>query len=194
MPYRGLKRFLEKAPGGLEGFYSTLPDPRVAAFLDQPFLASGMYDVFPLVPLFAALARVLAVSFEEAVRGASMQQCRYDAKTVFRAMFSRHGPDGLVPCFPRFNARYFDFGKFAASSAGPNRVRLETAKIPAYAFIFIGPMHLAYAEESLRVVGARAPSSASAVRRARMARAARTRSSAPGARSGGNEGPSSLLC
>jgi hypothetical protein len=87
-----------------------------------------------------------------------MQQCRYDAKTVFRAMFSRHGPDGLVSCFPRFNARYFDFGKFAATSPGPNRVRLEAADIPAYAFIFIGPMHLAYAEESMRIVGARAPS------------------------------------
>lgn len=160
MPYRGLVRFIEKAvPGGLESFCDALPDVRLRTFLHQPFLATGRYDVLPIVPFFAALARALGASFDDLVRQASAMQCRYDAKTVFKLMFSGNEPEAVADRFTRFNGQYYDFGKFAGTALGPGRVGLETADIPAYLFTWLGPMHLAYAEEAVRVVGARSPRS-----------------------------------
>jgi hypothetical protein len=112
-----------------------------------------------MVPIFATLARMAGTTFEEAVRTATVQQCGYDARTVFRAMFSRREPDRIVACFARFNAQYYDFGTYVATTLGTNRARLETIGVPAYGFVFTGPMHLAYAEEAVRIVGARSPSS-----------------------------------
>jgi serine/threonine protein kinase len=161
MPYRGLVRFIEKAvPGGIETFCQKLPDPRLTGFLQQPFLATGRYDVLPMVPLFAALARALGARFDDVVRQAAIMQCAYDAKTVFKMVFRGHEPAAVAERFGRFNGGYYDFGTFAGTALGPGHVALETDGIPAYLFAWFGPMHLAYAEEAVRVTGARASRSA----------------------------------
>jgi len=156
MPYRGLLRMVEKqVPGGLDAFCDALSDPRLREFLHQPFLATSRYDVFPFIPIFAALGRLAGLSFEDIVCRATIDQCRYDAKTVFKMMFSTDKVGNIVDYFPRFNAQYYDFGTYRASLAGPQRIVLELSEIPAYIFPWIGPMHVAYAAEAARIVGAR---------------------------------------
>jgi serine/threonine protein kinase len=156
MPYRGLVRFIEKVtPGGLDAFCEALPDERLRAFLHQPFLATGRYDTLPMVPLFAAVARAVGASFDDVVRGAAISQCSYDAKTVYKLMFSDQEPEAVAERFGRFNGQYYDFGKFTGTALGPGRVQLETEGIPAYLFTWLGPMHLGYAEEAVSLVGAR---------------------------------------
>ncbi|MGH7294554.1 MAG: protein kinase domain-containing protein [Polyangiaceae bacterium] len=161
MPYRGVVRFIEKAiPGGLPAFCDALPDERLRAFMRQPFLATGRYDVLPMVPLFSAVARMLGAPFEDFVRQAAAMQCAYDAKTVFRMLFRGHEPGAVAERYSRLNGTYYDFGRYSGTALGPARVVLETDGVPAYLFAWFGPMHLAYAEEAVRVTGARSSRSA----------------------------------
>ncbi len=96
MAYRGFIRLVEKsAPGGLPGFREALADARLRDFVAQPFLASARYDVLPMVPLFATLARLCGVPFGALVEEASAVQCRYDVKTVFKMMFREGEHRGL---------------------------------------------------------------------------------------------------
>jgi hypothetical protein len=156
MAYRGMVRFIEKAvPGGIDGFCESLSDTSLRDFLHQPFLASTRYDILPFVPLSAALGRILGVPPDLLVRRAAASQCQYDSQTVFKAIFSDQDPNAIAECFARFNAQYYDFGKYKGTVVEPFRIELESREIPAYAVIWFEPMHLAYSEEVARIVGAR---------------------------------------
>jgi hypothetical protein len=155
MPYRGFLHLIKTAiKGGLDAFCSDVGDQALRVFIRQPFLASGRYDVLPLVPLFAVAARQLGMPFDELVRTAAAAQCRYDARTVFKTMFGSSGANDMADRFTRFNAQYYDFGKYAGTAFGPNHLLLESAEVPLYLYVWQGPMHIAYAEETARILGA----------------------------------------
>jgi serine/threonine protein kinase len=156
MPYKGLVRFVEKlVPGGLDAFCDALPDARLRDFLHQPFLATGRYDVFPFVPIFGALSRLLGTPSDDLVRVAAASQCRFDAKNVFKLMFSGKGPTAVADRYGRLNGQYYDFGEYRGTVAGPHKVVLEARDIPAYLAPWWLPMHVAYGEEAVRVIGAK---------------------------------------
>ncbi len=164
MPYKGLVRFVEKlVPGGLDAFCEALPDARLRDFLHQPFLATGRYDVFPFVPIFGALARLLGTPADDLVRAAAVSQCRFDAKNVFKLMFSGKGPTAIADRYARLNSQYYDFGEYQGTVAGPNKVVLDARDIPAYLAPWWTPMHVAYGEEAVRITGAEEVQSATDV-------------------------------
>jgi len=140
---------------GVEAFLASLPDDVLRSFLTQPFLAAVRYDIFPFVPLSQALARKLGVRFDSYVRETTAAQARYDATHVYKTIFDTHRPEELADKIARFNAQIYDFGKFAGQITEPNHVVIDFRGIPAFLEPWFGPMHVAYAEESLRIVGAR---------------------------------------
>lgn len=145
MPYRGLAVMVARAvPGGMDGFCNALDDARLAPFFRQTFLASGRYDVLPLVPLFATLARILKMPFEALVTEASAAQAKYDAKTVFKAMWSTTTVEGIAERIRRFGLQYFDFGEYEGTVPEPNRLVLVHPGVPEYLFPWYSPMHLSY--------------------------------------------------
>ena len=121
----------------------------------EPFLASALFDVMPFVPLFAALARVSGTPFVELIRKATMGQCRYDSRTVYRAIFSTDRPTDVPDRISRFCTQYYDFGTYRASMPKPKRVVVVHADVPEYAYAWQGPMSIAYTEECARIVGAK---------------------------------------
>jgi len=154
-PYRGLVHFVERAiPGGMDRFCDALDDARLRDFVRQPFLASGRYDVLPFVPLSAALAKLVGVSFDQFVRTATTGQVRYDARTIFHLIFAGATMEDLPARFVRFGSQYYDYGEHRGWHEGPRRVVLLHAGIPKYLHRWFGPMQLAYAEETARIVGA----------------------------------------
>ena len=92
------------------------------AFVKQPFLATGRYaDVFPFVPLYATLARILATPVDTLVRTTTAMQARYDAKTVYKRIFETTKVEEVAKRIGRFNASYYDFGAFHGTGA-PRRI------------------------------------------------------------------------
>jgi hypothetical protein len=155
-PYRGLVHFVEKhLPGGLDALSRALDDDALRAFIRQPFLASGRYDVLPIVPLTEAVAGILGTPVHAFIRVATCGQAQYDAKTVFKLIYDGATVESLVDRIPRFGAQYYDFGEFSGRILGPKKLVLQHARIPAYLHRWYGPMHEAYTEESGRIVGAK---------------------------------------
>jgi hypothetical protein len=122
--------------------------------VQQPFLASGRYDILPFLPLFTTLARLIDAPFETFVRSTAAAQARYDGQTVFKAMWSRASVENLAECVARFGAQYYDFGKFSGSVPEPNVMVIEHSDVPAYLFPWYRPMHVSYTAECMRLLGA----------------------------------------
>ena len=152
--YRGFVFHVTRTVG-FDPFVESLDDEGLREFIRQPFLASSRYDVLPYLPLFATLARMTGAPLERLVRMSTAAQARYDAKTTYKLIMRTENPEDIVERIGRFNARIYDFGLYRATQDEKNQVRLEFAKIPAYIDPWFAPMHVAYAEECLRLAGAR---------------------------------------
>jgi hypothetical protein len=154
--YRGFLVLVNKAlPGGVEALCAALPDPRLAPFIRQPFMATSRYDVLPFHPLSVTLARRLSTPVESMIRTATAMQARYDAKTVYKRIFDATQVSDIADRIGRFNRQYYDFGQFTGTLLGSNRVESRSEGIPAYIASWFAPMHGAYTEEGMRIAGAR---------------------------------------
>jgi hypothetical protein len=155
LAYRGFVHMISRVvPGGLGAFCAGLDDPSLPPFLHQPFLAGARYDVLPFVPLFAALARVLGRGFADVVTWATCGQVRYDARTVYRAIFASERVEAIAERLSRFCEQYYDFGRYQGSVPEPRRIVLLYEELPEYIAPWYAPMHVAYAQESARIIGA----------------------------------------
>ena len=154
MPYRGLVFIANKLlPRGLDALCEALPDARVRAFVQQPFLASARYDVLPFLPLYATLARLLSEPFDPFVRACCAAQCRYDSHTVFKTIWTDATVESIAERIGRFSAQYYDFGKVSGAMPAPNVLVVVHAGVPAYLHPWFQPMHESYKEELLRLMG-----------------------------------------
>jgi serine/threonine protein kinase len=154
-PYRGVLYFAtNKLAGGLDALCDAFEDRRIADFLRQPFLATALYDVLPLYPITAALARLSGQSLDAFVRHAAAAQARYDARTVYKSIFHGTEVNDIPLRISRFNSRYYDFGEFVGVVGTKNRFSIEHRAIPAYVLPWWSPMNEAYTAECARIRGA----------------------------------------
>ena len=153
--YRSFALAASKAvPGGLDAFCDALADRRLRGFIRQPFLASGRYDIFPFLPLYATLARVLEVPFDRLVRDTASAQAQYDAQTVFKAIWAKATLDDIADRLTRFGNQWYDFGKISGATPGPNEFLIVHEGFPSYIQPWFKPMHMGYTEGALQIAGA----------------------------------------
>jgi hypothetical protein len=153
---RGLVHMVEcRVPGGLDAFADGLDDPRLGAFVRQPFLAASRYDLLPLLPLNMALARLLGTALEDLAHLQGAAQARYDATHTYKVIVSGGTLADLAQRLPRLGAQYYDFGAYDAYLEAPGRVVVRRTGMPAYVLRWFMPMHLGYVEEVVRLMGAR---------------------------------------
>jgi hypothetical protein len=158
LAYRGLVRAAARlVPGGIDGFCRAFADKRLSAFVAQPFLASGFYDLLPIYPLTATLAALLRTPFDRFVREGTFEQARYDAAHVFRRMFESKGVEDIPDCVPRLEAQYYDFGRTEARMPTPGLIVLQLHDAPEYVSPWLTAMKAGYAEEAARILGASRP-------------------------------------
>lgn len=121
----------DSLPGGAARVRSELPTEALKNFYDGPFTAGGWYDVFPMVAVDAAAARVKGISFEQSLRDGTRAQARSVLNGVYRAMLALFSPSASAWALPRASSTYFDFGEVTTSRAGPQRVEGLCKAIPA---------------------------------------------------------------
>jgi serine/threonine protein kinase len=140
---------------GLEAFLGRLTDESLVRFVQQPFLATRRYDIFPFVPLFATLARLLGVPLEALIQTSTKAQVRYDARTAYKLILDVSRPEDIADRVGRFNSNLYNYGNYSALLPEKNHVTILFEQIPAYVEPWFEPMHIVYAVESLRLSGAR---------------------------------------
>jgi serine/threonine protein kinase len=155
LPYRGLLHLVNASlPGGLETLLAATEDDRLRTFMRQTFLASGRYDVLPLQPVTATLARLLNVDFDTLVAEGSAAQARYDARTAYQRILSGGSPTDIPERITRFGTQYYDFGTMTGENLSPGLISITHAGVPAYLRPWYVPMHTAYTREVVLLCGA----------------------------------------
>ncbi len=155
LPYRGFVHMVSHAiPGGLDAFCRELEDPTVRDFIRQPFLATGRYDVLPIVPLMATAARLIGVPWDTFVRTSTQAQTRYDARTVYKRLYDGATKQDTPARIARFEAQHNDYATFSAWFDGPHKLILQNEGFPAYLWPWFSVMQPAYTEEATAIVGA----------------------------------------
>jgi hypothetical protein len=153
LAYRGLVRAAASLPGGLDALCEALDDARLRDFVRQPFLASGWYDLLPVLPITMAMAEMVGVPFLALVRTGTIAQVRYDALKIFHRMFDGAMVEDIPSRMPRFNAQYLDFGKTVVTQPEPRLIVVRFEGAPAYSSAWQGTMMSAYTEETARLTG-----------------------------------------
>jgi serine/threonine protein kinase len=153
--YRGIAQLIARVvPGGIDAVERELDDERVVGFLRQPFLASSWHDILPMMPINAAIARLLGTPLEVLGREQGTQQARHDAERVYRRLFDAMTLDNMAERMTRFERQYYDFGDSQAETPGPGHIVLRRLGVPDFISRWYAPMHAAYAEQILRSKGA----------------------------------------
>ncbi|MGH7295041.1 MAG: serine/threonine protein kinase [Polyangiaceae bacterium] len=152
--YRGVLQLAKTVPGGLEAVERELDDERVVGFLRQPFLASSWIDLLPMMPINAAIARVLGKPLEVLAREQGAQQARFDGENVYKRLFDAMTFENLPALMARFERQYYDFGDSFAELVAPGHMLLRRIAVPEFILRWYAPMHAAYAEQILRTKGA----------------------------------------
>ena len=154
MSYRGFASMVSRVlAGGVEELADAVDDASLRDFLSEPFLASSLYDVLPLRPLFATLARMLGASFDDLVATSSTAQARYDAKASFRELFGGITLADWHEKSPRLVALYYNFGHGEATRVDARHAIVRHHGVPAYLAPWFAPMQCAYSEETVRLIG-----------------------------------------
>jgi serine/threonine protein kinase len=151
--YRGVVARAQALPRGLDGLCEKIADPEVRYFLRQPFLASGLYDLLPILPITVAFAEVLGIPLDELVRSGTTAQASYDARTIFRTVIEVRPIDEIPERLARIGARFYDSGAYSkenralplsGSRTGKNEVTLLHVGMPSYVLPWYEPMIAAY--------------------------------------------------
>ena len=154
LPYRGFVYFASQAlPRGLEALHDALEDDALREFLVQPFLASSRYDVLPIRPLTAQVARLLGMGFDELCFQGAAAQVRYDARTVFKNLFGGATLANWHERALRHSAQYYGFGQYAVDREDETSVVMRHIGVPEYLAPWYGPMQRGYASETVRILG-----------------------------------------
>ncbi len=156
LAWRGVLAVVEsKVPGGLAALDEELGDARIAAFLRQAFLPSSRYDLLPMLPVNVAIARVCGRSLESLAVEQGVGQARYDSRYGYRRFFEAMTFDTVAPNLARFCEQYCDTAECAAELLEPGRLVLRRKRLPLYVLPWYAPIWAAYAEELVRLKGAR---------------------------------------
>lgn len=151
--YRGVVARAQSLPRGLDGLCEKITDPEVRYFLRQPFLASSLYDLLPILPITFAFAELVGIPLDELVRSGTTAQAGYDARTIFRTVIEVRPIDEIPERLARIGARFYDSGTYSkenralpltGSRTGKNEVTLLHAGMPSYVLPWYEPMIAAY--------------------------------------------------
>ncbi|HSO00211.1 MAG TPA: hypothetical protein VLS89_18090, partial [Candidatus Nanopelagicales bacterium] len=153
--YAGIKNRLAQEPALAAKLRAEITDPALIKFYDQLFLTSGWYDVFPVVPLVAAQARALGVSFDTAAAEAARARVTEDLSTIYRAFIRAASPEQLAPRLVRGFSRYLDFGAAEVKTAAPGSIEIVTRDMPVFLLPWYMPVAGTFFRIALESVGAR---------------------------------------
>jgi tRNA A-37 threonylcarbamoyl transferase component Bud32 len=155
--YRGVVRLVEgRVDKGLLGLDEELANPALGRFIRQPFLAASRYDVLPMLPINVAIARILGKQLETLAIEQGIAQARFDARYVYRRLFDEMTFETLPAYLGRYGAQYYEAGECSAELVAPGHVLVHRKRVPAYVLPWLLPIHASYAEEVIRLKGARA--------------------------------------
>ena len=110
--YRGhLEYVAAEVQGGVPRMLEGFEDQRLAAYLEQPFLASSFYDLHPLVMAAGPSADLSGLTPRAFAETRSRRQAPKDLRGVYRFLLSMVPTRTVARRIPQLFTQLFDFGK-----------------------------------------------------------------------------------
>jgi len=157
--YRGHLDYAEaQVPGGQAAIVAQIRDPALRAFLSQPFLASSWYDILPMLPLGAAVARLVGMPLDDFLRFRTRLQAESDMRGVYKVLLHFVTVESLALRIPRIANTYYDFGSADARVLAPGHVESRRTGVPEFLLPWHNPVSETYMERVIGLGGARSPS------------------------------------
>ncbi len=154
--YCGVVRLVaRKVRGGFVALARALDDAELLAFVRQPFHPARRYDVLPMLPINAAIARVMGKPLEILAAEQGIAQACHDIQYAYRRMFETTTLEALHKSVPRLADPYFDFGQCTADRVGAGHLVVRRRRVPEYVLPWFAPAQTSYLEEFVRWKGAR---------------------------------------
>ena len=156
--YRGHIEYVEEhIDGGLPAMIDAFEDERHRAFFGGPFLAGGLYDIFPLVVAGDVCARLLGMTFLDFVAERSRIQAPKDLGGIYRFLL-RMVPTGTVAKrIPMMLGQVLEFGTTEVLQDEPHHMRGVFHGMPSPIAPWFSTVSEAYGTEALRVSGSDDP-------------------------------------
>jgi hypothetical protein len=152
-----LNHAAECVPGGLARVRGACSDPALRAFLDQPFHASGWYDILPMVPLTELVAGLVGMDAERYLLERTREHARRDLVGLTRLLMRAVSARTVALFLPKLTKRYYDWGGIDARLRGPRCVETIRSGVPQPLSAWYPPMACAFAETALEIAGAASP-------------------------------------
>lgn len=144
----------QHVPGGMVGVQRSV-DTGTAAFFDQIFLGSTMYDVMPLLTFSAAAARLVDLPHMEFVKRIAVWQAEHDLQGVYRLFVRALPPEAVALRLPKLALKYFDFGVASTKMLAERCCLAELRQIPAEIEAWVQACIFGYVPVALTLAGAK---------------------------------------
>jgi hypothetical protein len=130
MVWLGVMAFVEeRIRGGTDAVFAEL-EPAFTDFLGQMFLATSWYDVFPILALAEAAAKVLNVDRLEYVKRSATWHAEQDMAGVYKPLLNSTSPAAVCRRFANVHQQVFDFGKARVVRDEPCRIESLASGMP----------------------------------------------------------------
>ncbi len=124
-----------------------------ASFLNQTFLASSFYDIFPMVQSSLACADVLGMPFLAFTEFRTRLQAREDFVGIYGILLQLASAKAIALRLPRFTMQYFDFGEVESRECSADVVEGLRTGVPAILVPWYEAVVRSYCEEALVLSG-----------------------------------------
>jgi len=156
--YRGhLKYVEEELPGGLQAMMDALPNEAYREFWKGPFLAGGLYDIYPLAHAGVICAGLSGLGFLEFVERRSRHQAPRDLHGVYNFMLRMIPTNSVARRIPRLVSQVLAFTTTEVTQDRTKHMRGSLHGMPQQLGRWFATVGTAYGEEALRVSGAKEP-------------------------------------
>ena len=153
--YRGhLEYVAAEVEGGVPRMLAGFEDRRLAAYLEQPFLASSFYDLYPLVMAAGPSAEASGMTPRAFAETRSRVQAPKDLRGVYRFLLSMVPTRTVARRIPQLFTQIFDFGKAEVAREEGTEIDVTFDGIPSALAPWFGTVVCAYGESALRTSGA----------------------------------------
>jgi len=144
----------QHVPGGTAAVQRNV-DTGTAAFFDQIFLGSTMYDVMPVIAFSAAAAKLVDLPHMEFVKRISVWQAEHDLQGVYKLFVRALPPEAVALRLPKLALKYFDFGEATTKMLGERCCLAELRGIPMEIESWVQACIYGYVPVALGLAGAK---------------------------------------
>lgn len=153
MYYGLMKHAQHKVPGGLEAVQEALPNDSLRKFIDEPFMAASWYDIFPILPISATVARLAGEPVSDFLHRRTTRQAEKDISGMYRFLLKLTSAQMLARNLPRVTSQVFDFGDVEIHSAEKGRVRASRTGLPEALAGWYATIAVAYIGRAMELGG-----------------------------------------